>query len=168
METPLCSVCQDSDDILCTGCQQKIEDGELTETAVEVSRFLMDEAERVNTLRDIEIKSVKEASGAIVIITGKGDGPKVVGRNGEVVKKLANEFNSSIRVVEDSGVDDEVIENLLEPVEVQGINTVYKPEGTQKKVVVNKGDKSRVPITREEFKEIVKELTGEEYTLSYE
>lgn len=168
METPLCSICLESDDILCNGCQQKKEDGEITETAVEVSRFLEEVSGRINTLKDVEIKSVREATDAIVIITAKGDGPKVVGKNGEVVKKLADEFDSSIRVVEDSGIDEEVIDNLLEPVEVEGINTVYKPDGTEKKVVVPEEDRSRVPITKEEFREIVKDLTGEDYSLSYE
>ncbi len=168
METPLCSICLESDDILCNGCQQKKKDGELTETGVEVSRFLKGLSERINTLKDVEIKSVREATDAIVIITAKGDGPKVVGKNGEVVKKLADRFESSIRVVEDSGIYEEVINNLLEPVEPKGINTVYKPESTEKKVVVPEEDRSRVPITKEEFKEIVKGLTGEEYNLNYE
>ncbi|MDY6771040.1 MAG: hypothetical protein SV186_03730 [Candidatus Nanohaloarchaea archaeon] len=168
METPLCSICLESDDILCNGCKQKKEDGELTEEAVEASRLLYDLSQDIPTLEDITIKEVRRVSDAILIVTAKGDGPRVVGKNGEVVKKLAEHFDTSIRVVEDAGEPEEVIENLLEPVEVQGINTVYKPDGTEKKVVVAEEDRPRVPISTDEFRNIVKQLTGEEFSLSFE
>lgn len=168
METPLCSICLESDDILCTGCQQKVDDGDIDEVAVDVSRLLYDLSQDIPTLEDVEIKEVRRTEEAIVIITAAGDGPKVVGKNGEVVKELAEEFDRSIRVVEDSGKPQEVIENLLEPVDLQGINTVYKPDGTEQKIVVDKDDKRRVPMTTEEFEDIVEQLTGESYMLSFE
>jgi transcription antitermination factor NusA-like protein len=168
METPLCSVCLESDDILCNGCQSKVDDNELDEIAVDVVRFLHDLSDRISTLKDVEILEIREATDAIVIITAKGDGPRVVGKNGEVVKQLAEEFDQSIRVVENADDVEEVIKNLLEPVEVQGINTVYKPDGQEKKVVVSEDDERRVPISTEDFREIVKEITGKEYSLSFE
>lgn len=168
METPLCSICLESDDVLCSGCEQKKEDGELTETAVEVSRFLHDLSDDIPTLQDVTLKEVRNVSDALLIITEKGDGPKVVGKNGQVVKKLAEQFDRSIRVVEDSGNPEEVIRNLLEPVSVQSINTVYMPEGTQRKVVVSEDDEPRIPISKEEFTDIVESLTGEKFLLSYE
>lgn len=167
METPLCSMCQESD-MLCTGCKQKVEDGDITEIAVEVSRLLHEISQDIPTLEDVEIKEVRQASNAIVIITAKGDGPRVVGKNGEVVKQLADHFDKSIRVVEDSGDPEEVIENLLEPVDVQSINTVYKPDGEEKKVVVSEDDERRVPISKDDFRQIVGKLTDREYTLSFE
>lgn len=168
MKTPICDDCLKNDEGLCDDCKQKLEDGEISEIAVEISRFLHDLSDDIPTLKDIELKKIERATDAIVVITSKGDGPRVVGKNGEVVKKLAEEYDSSIRVVEDSGNVDEVIRNLLEPVEVQSINTVYKLEGTEKKVVVSKKDERRVPISTDEFRDIVKDLTGEDYGLSFE
>ncbi len=168
METPLCSICLESDDLLCNGCEQKKEDGELTDEAVEASRLLYQLSQDIPTLEDVSIKEVRRVSDAILVVTAKGDGPRVVGKNGEVVKELADHFDTSIRVVEDAGDPEEVIENLLEPVEVQGINTVYKPDGTEKKVVVAEEDRPRVPISTDEFRNIVKQLTGKEFSLSFE
>lgn len=168
METPLCSICLESDDLLCNGCEQKKEDGELTEEAVEASRLLYQLSQDIPTLEDVTIKEVRRVSDAILVVTAKGDGPRVVGKNGEVVKELADHFDTSIRVVEDAGDPEEVIENLLEPVEVQGINTVYKPDGTEKKVVVAEEDRPRVPISTDEFRNIVKQLTDKEFSLSFE
>ena len=168
MKAPICDDCLGHDEDLCDDCKQKLEKGEISEVAVELSRFLKDLTDEIPTLEDVEIKKVDRATDAIVVITAKGDGPRVVGKNGEVVKKLAEKFDRSIRVVEDSGNIEEVIRNLLEPVEVQSINTVYKPEGTEKKVVVSKSDERRVPISTDEFREIVKDLTGKDYGLSFE
>lgn len=168
METPLCSICLESDDILCTGCQQKIDDGDMEEVAVDVSRLLYTLSQDIPTLEDVEIREVRRTEEAIVIITAAGDGPKVVGKNGEVVKELADEFDQSIRVIEDSGNPQEVIENLLEPVELRGINTVYKPDGTEQKIVVDEDDQRRVPMSVDEFQAIVEQLTGESYMLSFE
>ncbi|MCJ7450393.1 MAG: KH domain-containing protein [Candidatus Nanohaloarchaeota archaeon QJJ-9] len=168
MQTPLCSICLESDDILCTGCKQKLEDGEITEKGVEVSRFLFQLSQDIPTLEDVEIKEVRDVEDAVVIITAEGDGPRVVGKNGEVVKKLADYFDQSIRVVEATENPEEVIRTLLTPVEVESINTVYKPEGTEKKVVVSEDDENRVPLSKDDFKIIVDDITGNTYRLSFE
>ncbi len=168
MKVPICNECLESDEGLCEECGDKLEDEVFSEVAVNVSRFLYSLSGQIPTLKDVEIKKIEKATDAIIVVTSKGDGPRVVGKNGEVVKQLAEKFERSIRVVEDAGEPEEVIKNLLEPVEVASINTVYKPEGIEKKVVVSKDDERRVPISKEEFKSIVKDLTGKSFSLSFE
>ncbi len=168
MKVPICEECLENEGELCEECKEKQEEGEFSEIALEVSRFLYSLSGQIPTLQDVELKKIEKATDAIIVVTAKGDGPRVVGKNGEVVKQLAEEFEKSIRVVEDSGEPEEVIRNLLEPVEVASINTVYKPEGKEKKVVVSEEDERRVPISEEEFKDIVEDLTGETFSLSFE
>lgn len=168
MQTPLCSVCLENDDILCNGCRAKLEDGDITQEAVDLSRILMGLADTIENLQDVQIKQTLPTEEALVIVTAEGDGPKVVGRNGRVVKKIAEHFDKSIRVVEDTGDLYKVLEKLLAPVEYKSINKVYKPEGEEKKVVVDQQQKPRVPFTEEEFTGLLKDLTGEELTLSFE
>lgn len=168
MDTPLCSICLDGDDILCTGCQAKLEDGDISEEAVTLSRMLNDLAGEISTLEDVEIKRVIPTANAVVVLTAEGDGPKVVGRGGRVVKKIAEQFDKSIRVVEDTGDVPKVVDKLLAPVEHEGFRKVYKPDGEERKVIVSEDDKPRVPFTQEEFQDLVEELTGEALHLSYE
>lgn len=168
METPLCSVCIENDDILCNGCRSKLDDGELTQVDVELSRLLHDLSERIGTLEDVTIKETIQTSNAIVVLTEEGDGPRVVGRNGRVVKKMADLFDKSIRVVEDTGELEEVVDKLLAPAEHEGIRTVYRPDGEEKKVSVNEDYEPRVPFTKEEFRDLVERLAGEKIVLSYE
>lgn len=168
METPLCSICIEGDDILCNGCKAKLEDGDITEEAVTLSRMLHNLSSDIENLEDIELRQVIPTEDAVVVVTAEGDGPKVVGRNGRVVKQIAEEFDKSIRVVEDTGDLHKVVEKLLAPVEFKGINKVYKPDGEERKVVVDKDQQRRVPFTEDEFEEIVKELTGDSIRLSFE
>ncbi|MDY6776636.1 MAG: hypothetical protein SVQ76_00860 [Candidatus Nanohaloarchaea archaeon] len=168
METPLCSICLESDDILCNGCKSKLEDGGLTEVDVELSRLLYDLSDDIETLQDVEIKETIETSNAIVVLTAEGDGPKVVGRNGRVVKEIADLFDKSIRVVEDTGELDEVVEKLLSPIEHDGLRKVYRPDGEERKVIVDEDDRPRVPFNSEEFRKVTEEITGEKVLLSYE
>lgn len=168
MQTPLCSICLDSDDILCTGCQAKLEDGDISEVDVELSRLLDELAEDIETLREVEIKKTITTANAIVVLTAEGDGPKVVGRNGRVVKEIADTFDRSIRVVEDTGDVEKVVDKLLAPVDHAGIRTVYRPDGEEQKVIVPEDEEPRVPFTVEEFQDIVDDLTGDRIHLSYE
>lgn len=168
METPLCSICLDSDDILCTGCRAKLEDGDISDVDVELSRMLNDLADNIETLQDVTIKQTITTPKAIVVLTAEGDGPKVVGRNGRVVKEIAELFDRSIRVVEDTGDVDKVVDKILAPVDHQGIRTVYKPDGEEQKVIVDRNDEPRVPFTAEEFRDIIEDLTGDRILLAYE
>lgn len=168
METPLCSVCIENDDILCNGCRSRLEDGELTDVDVELSRLLYDLSDRIGTLEDVEVKETLQTANAIVILTAEGDGPKVVGRNGRVVKKIAERFDKSIRVVEDTGAVQKVVDKLLSPVEYRDIRIVHRPDGEERKVIVDEDYEPRVPFTQEDFGDVVEDLAGERVILSYE
>lgn len=167
MKAPICNVCLKSD-VLCSGCEEKLENGEISEIEIEVSRVLQDLSNEYASLRDSEILNVFDAEKVVVIVTAEGDGAKVVGRSGEIVKKVAEELDKSIRVVEKSNDDIETIKGLLSPAEVESINTVFSPEGQTKKIVVSEDYEGKINLSIEEFEEIIAEITEEEYLLSFE
>ncbi|MFB6216955.1 MAG: hypothetical protein ABEJ72_08325, partial [Candidatus Aenigmatarchaeota archaeon] len=163
----ICNVCLKSD-VLCSGCEEKLENNEISEIEIEVSRVLQDLSNEYASLRDSEILNVFDAEKVVVIVTAEGDGAKVVGRSGEIVKKVAEELDKSIRVVEKSQDDIETIKGLLSPAEVESINTVFSPEGQSKKIVVSEDYEGKINLSIDEFEEIIEEITEEEYLLSFE
>ncbi len=167
MKAPICNVCLKSD-VLCSGCEDKLENGEITETDVEVSRILQDLSKEHASLRDSEILKIFDMDNVIVIITEEGDGAKVVGRSGEIVKKIADQVDKSIRVVEKAPEDIETIKGLLSPAEVESVNTVFSPEGQSKKIVVDDDYEGKINLSVGEFEEIIDEVTGEKYQLAFE
>lgn len=167
METPLCSVCLESD-MLCSGCNAKLQDGDITQMEVDVSRFLHTLSEDNQPLEEAHIKEMFDTANVLVIVTEPGDAAKVVGRRGNVVKKIVDYVGKPVRVVEDTAEDQECAENLLMPVPVKSVNVVYKPEGEEKKVVVDESNEHRVQISKTAFRTVMKELTGENFELSFE
>lgn len=167
MKAPICNVCLKSD-VLCSACEEKLENDEITEKDIEISRILKELSEEYGSLRDSEIKQVFNAEKVVVIVTAEGDGAKVVGRQGEIVKELASEIDKSIRVVEAAEEDREVIKGLLSPAEIESINTVFLPEGERKKIVVDEEYEGKINLSNEDFEEILEEVTGTQYQLSFE
>lgn len=168
MKAPICNVCLKSDGDLCRMCKEKYENNEVTDSDIRVSRILHDLSTEYASLKDSEIKKVFDMEKVVVIITAEGDGAKVVGRSGEIVKKVAGKIDKSIRVVEKSPEDRETIKGLLSPAEIESVNTVFTPEGQSKKVVVNNEYEGKINLSIEEFEEIIAEITEESYQLSFE
>ncbi|MBC5793300.1 MAG: hypothetical protein H8Z69_04695 [Nanohaloarchaea archaeon] len=168
MKAPICNVCLKSSDELCSMCEDKLEDGDITETDIKITRILYDLSKEYSSLKDSEIVKVFEMEKVIVIVTAEGDGAKVVGRSGEIVKEVASEVDKSIRVVEKAEDDMDTIKGLLSPAEVESINTVFMPEGKSKKIVVDDEYTGKINLSVEEFEEIIKEITDTPYKLSFE
>lgn len=167
MEAPICNVCLKSEQ-LCSACQEKLDEGEISEIDIEVSRILQDLSSEYGSLQDSTVKQVYDAENVVVVVTAEGDGAKVVGRQGEIVKEIADRVDKSIRVVEAAEDDREVIKGLLSPAEIESVNTVFKPSGTSKKIVVDEEYDGKINLSREEFEELVSDITGTDYELSFE
>ncbi len=167
MKAPICNVCLKSD-VLCSQCSEKLEDGKITELDIEVSRKLKELSNNHGSLRDSIIEGTYEAENVVVIVTGPKDGAKVVGRSGEIVKKVADEVGKPIRVVENNENDREVINGLLSPGEIKSINTVFKPEGQSKKIVVDEQFEDKINMDQSELEEAIKQITSTEYDLAFE
>lgn len=167
MKAPICNVCLKSD-VLCSSCEEKYDNGEISDLEIKISRILQDLSNEYGSLRDSEIKHAYDTENVVVIVTAEGDGAKVVGRQGEIVKKLAGELDKSIRVVEKSQEDKAVIKGLLSPAEIESINTVFSPDGEYKKIVVDSDYEGKINLSNEEFEQLIESITGEEYELSFE
>ncbi|QGA80295.1 transcription elongation factor NusA [Candidatus Nanohalobium constans] len=167
MKAPICNVCLKSD-VLCSNCEEKLENGEINELEIQISRKLKELSDEYGSLRDSEILHVYDTENVVVIVTAEGDGAKVVGRSGEIVKKVAEEIDKSIRVVEKSENDREVIKGLLSPAEIESVNTVFTPDGEHQKIVVDEEYKGKINMSNEEFEEIIEKITGSHYLLSFE
>ncbi|MFB6158591.1 MAG: hypothetical protein ABEJ95_02910 [Candidatus Nanohalobium sp.] len=167
MKAPICNVCLKSD-VLCSNCEEKKEKGEINELEIKISRKLKELSEEYGSLRDSEILNIYDTENVVVIVTAEGDGAKVVGRSGEIVKKVAEEIDKSIRVVEKSDSDREVIKGLLSPAEIESVNTVFSPEGEHKKVVVDEEYEGKINMSVEELEDIIKTITDTYYQLSFE
>ncbi len=166
METGICEVCL-KNDMLCEGCSKKLENGEISEKAVEISRYLYSLAEEYSYLEDIEVNEIYVGEEVIVIVVKKEDVGKVVGKGGEIVKKLAGRVERAIRVVEMAKDVKKFSQNLLPDVKVYGVNRVFSPDEDYYKIIVSSDDSRRIMLKEDEFSEVVERVTGERVKLSF-
>lgn len=166
MQTLICEVCLKSD-LLCALCQEKLEKGEINKVDIDISKFLFNLSNKVKSLRDVKIKKVID-SGVLLIIAGIGDGAKLVGKKGYVVKALAKKFKKPIRVLEEATDFRKFVEDLISPSTLSGINTVYSSDGKSYKIRIPTTQKSRLTISPENFSEIIENIYNKKAELVFE
>jgi len=166
MQTPICEVCLKSD-ILCSGCQEKLNTGKITQYDVNVARYLYNLSERMRSIRNIKIiRSID--CGTLIIITGIGDAAKLVGRDGVIVKKIAKEFKKSIRILEEAPNFRDFIEELISPASITGINTLFRENQEVYKIRVPATQKNQVLLTPEGFSQIISNFYNRKVELVFE
>ncbi len=152
MKGPICNVCLNSD-IMCISCKKKVESGDVKDIDITVLKTLNNISKEFKPLADVEIKKIVEGEKILVIVTKQGDGPRIIGKKGVMVKKISKLIGKPLRVVEDCSDVKEFIEKLITPIPIVGINVIYSPEGEILKVLIPRGRK--IPMSKSSFGEIV-------------
>jgi transcription antitermination factor NusA-like protein len=153
MQTPICEVCLKSN-ILCSGCQEKLSMGKISQKDVEISRYIYKLSEKMRSIRNIKVLRAIDC-GCLLIITGIGDAAKLVGKDGVVVKKIAKDFKRSIRILEEAPTFKDFVEELVSPASIKGINTLYKEDKEIYRIKIPAVQKNNVLISPEIFSQII-------------
>jgi len=165
MQMPICSVCLGSD-ILCSGCGKKFQDGLITQMDIDVSKYLFELSEKITNLDTVKLNKIID-SDVLVMVAEPGDAPKLVGKNGAVVKALAKKFNKSIRVLESAGLE-KFSRDLLSPTPIVGVNKVFKEDGEVLRVRAGASSKNKLLVSPESFSKIVQDIYGKRAELVLE
>jgi len=165
MQAPLCEACLNSD-ILCGGCAAKLAGGQLTQTEIEVSRFLHRLGDKVKSLQEAKLVKVID-SDVLLLVAGKGDGAKLVGKSGAIVKALAKKYSKSIKVLEEKEFKIFLTE-LVQPLSVSGFNTVYTASGEAYRMRVPASQKQKQHISPLALADIANRLYGKKVDMVFE
>lgn len=167
MKAPICEICLKSG-ILCLGCEDKLRQGVITDLDVKISKLLY-ELEEEHQIRDISFKKAVESRALIVISVGKGEIGNLIGKGGKTVKFLQKALKKKIRIIEDTEDKKKIIQDLLHPARVLGMNVLYMPSGEQKyKVRIPREDERRVPTNVQSAEEIISKLINLKVTIAFE
>jgi transcription antitermination factor NusA-like protein len=165
MKSLICNVCLNSD-ILCAACKKRVEEGKLSGKEIKILKAINEVSKSFKPLGEVEITKIISGDRMSVIICRKGDGPRLVGKDGVMIKKLSRIVGNPLRVVEESMDEKEFIRNLISPVPLIGLNVVYEPGKEVLKVVIPRGRK--IPMSRESFSKIVNQMFGKSAVVSNE
>ena len=166
MQTPICEVCLKSK-ILCNACQDKLNKRIMTEDEIDIAKYIYKLSEKMRSIRDIKIIKIIN-SNVLIIVTGRGDAPKLVGRSGSVVKKIAKKFKKPIRILEKASTFKDFVEELIFPTSVNGINTLYRNNEEILRIRIPAVQKNHLLIKPESFSEIISSFFNKKAELVFE
>lgn len=166
MKSPLCIQCLESK-TLCNECRRVLENKKISEGEVEVLRFIHKLSKKSPSLENIEIVKVMDHN-ILLIITGRGDAAKLVGKGGSVVKQIAKKFKKSIRILEQAPDFKNFIEGLVMPANVSGINTLYRDNEEITRIRIPEFQKNHMLLTPEDFSQVVSQFFKRKAELVFE
>jgi transcription antitermination factor NusA-like protein len=166
MQTPICEVCLKSE-FLCKACQEKLEKCEINKSDIDVSRFLFKLSQKMKSIKNVRIVKVIDC-GVLIIVTGRGDAPKLVGKGGSVVKRIAKQYKKPVRILEEAPNFKDFVKELIYPAPVYGINTLYRNAEEIYRVRVPSFQKGHIMIKPEDFSKVISEFFNLKAELIFE
>ena len=168
MKGPVCNFCLRTG-ILCQKCQSLIDSGEITNLDINVAMEITALEQKHPALKDITFYRAVEVGHLIVVLVGERDLPVILGHRGRIIKTIEQNLKKRIRVIETSSSTKKLIEDLLIPVEVAGINEIYLPDGsTVKKVRIRNFDRKKLPASVDTLEDVIWKLTDKPIRIVFE
>jgi len=159
MKTPLCTACS-ATTTLCAGCAQKLASGQISENDVKLSRALYSRVLAGELADDSEFeKTITVEQNNLVIVFTKTPAA-LIGKSGRTVTALSKELGKRMKIIDSNASETEKIRELLLPAQLKGVNTLYKREGKEYKVRVNRVDAQRLPLDVETLAGVLKQVLG--------
>jgi len=161
MKSPICDICLKSG-ILCPGCQEKVNKGEITELEAEISLRLYNLLDKYKMPQELTFHKAIETDDTVILVVGENQIGTIIGKGGKIVKSLQKELNKKIRVIENTDDIKKIAQDLIHPARIMGINILYLPDGgTKKKLRIPVEDEKKLPIDTSIVEDIILRMTGE-------
>lgn len=141
MKTALCEA-DLKRDRLCKDCQQKLDSNEITALDIKVSR-LLNKLEKNFSFRGIEFNKALEL-GDMIILSCSGTIGVLIGRKGKIVSELTKALGKKTRIIEKTGNEKKMIQDMIGNARLIGLNKIFKPEETEYKVIISKTDQNKL------------------------
>jgi len=167
MKIPLDYICIKSG-VLCPRCRRLIESGQVQQYEVDVIKHLIELEEH-----DPSFKFLKEATyvksyvvdGFLVLMIDLLDD---VGTQSliKLARALGERLGMKVRVVRRTNDMKMVIAQILAPARIQGLNTVWSPDGSVQYVVrISRHDARSLPISIEDLEKLLNEIFNEAFRI---
>lgn len=166
MKLPICE--QDAaKKELCSECRKRLEKKELTELDVKIA-IAIAELSKEFPMRHVEFTRAFDTK-EFLFLACRGRIGSIIGKDGKIVSELTKQLGKKIRVVEETQDRRKAMQDMVGmPIRVLGVNRVYKPEGSEFKVIISRKDREKLQIDEKELKEAIEWVLNAKTIVSFE
>ncbi len=167
MKIPLDYICIKSG-VLCPRCRKLIESGEVAEYEVDVIRSLIELEEKEQQfrfLRDTSYIKTYRVDDLYIVILEMPDNvhSHMIAR---LSRALSDKLGARVKVIRKSNDVKNVIAQILSPARIQGINTVWLPDGSVQHIVrIPRYDARYLPASIESLEKLFREMFNEVFRI---
>lgn len=147
--------------ILCPRCQRLVETGKVMKEEIPVMKSLIELEEEKDFKQLKEISYVRSIVGKdlIVIIVKSGSADPLTLKR--AAKALSDLLGKRVQIVEQTGDLKRLAAELLSPVRINGVNTVWLPDGSTEYIVrISRYEIKSLPSKIEVLEEILTKMLG--------
>jgi transcription antitermination factor NusA-like protein len=168
VNTPICDFCAQTG-MLCKSCQDKLDKGVIVNSDIEIAKELIKLENQFPTLKEVNLSHIIHNPDFDVLVVDKGNIANLIGPKGRILKELEKIAEKKLRVIEKNSDYIKVIDDLLSPMRVLGVNKVFLPTGeTVQKVRIKKIKGIKISINTEKLEKLVYDITKQMVRLSFE
>jgi len=153
----------------CRKCQEKIEKGQITDLDLKIIRLLTELEKQNPALQDVTYQKAVEAESNVVILVDKRDMGKILSDGGKTVRAISDSLDKKVKVLSYGGDDRQFLEDLLNPLAILTLNTIWIPDGTtETKVILSGREPRRMPVDLEMAKGLARQLRNMSLRIEFE
>jgi len=169
VRTELCSFCVKSG-ILCPRCQERLDKGRITQLDLKVIGLLSELEKSHPILQEVHFHKAAEVGETLAIMVDRRDIGKIVGLEGRIVRAISEQAGGKrIKILGYGGDDRQFLEELLSPLSILTINTVWLPDGsTETKAILQGRTPRHMPVDLEVAKQLAREIQGLTLRIEFE
>ena len=155
MKFPICTFCLKTG-VLCVRCQEKLARGEVTELDLRVAKVFLELENRFPILKDIQYhKAFQHDNFTVILISGAGNTLKPLWLR--IARALGEKLGGEVRIVEKTSNLKLLVEQVITPCRLLGVNTLWLPDGTEENTIrVPRFDRRRLPARQEVLEDMIK------------
>lgn len=160
MTFELCDKCVQRRRKLCPACSERVTRERVPQSWVDVLRAAHMLKPEFKALGNVRILQVFDAGDVTFVVVPEEHGGKIIGKDGRVIKALAELTRRRLRVIELGKDEHKLVQSVIAPVELRGVNVVFTPKGEKLRVRVAQKELVKLPMKAEEAAETISMLTG--------
>ncbi len=165
MRYPLDKICVKSG-VLCPRCQRLVDTGVVSRDEIPVMKELMELEEEIRGLKEgIYEKAYMHDNLIVIIVRGLRDRSA----RERVNRELSSRLKKRVRLVEKTGDVRDLIEQVIAPATLLGVNTLWLPNGTEQIIVrLPKREQRFIGNKLEAYEKILEQILGKPVRIRFE